>query len=304
MSTVSFSGHETFPFRYGWLKKGVSRVSEESDSFASDRAMVELGVGKNMVNSIRHWCLVAELIQPKKQTDSVRTRYVPTEMGRNLFLDNGFDPFFEDAATLWLIHWQIASNAAQCTTWYWLFNEWHGVEFTKEQMFSEIQKWLEKKNEKAASDKTLSRDIDVCIRTYVHSRQSKGAISEDTFDCPLTELNLITELEDSKTYQFRRGDKKTLPNEIFLYALSEYWKKSGITNNTASLEHIVYDRLSPGKIFKLDEETVVRRLEEITDLSGGAFRYDETAGIKQVFRQRDIEPFVWLKNYYKEQFSK
>jgi hypothetical protein len=301
----SFSGHETFPFRYGWLKKGVSHVSNNPDFFSTERAMVKLGVGKNMVSSIRHWCLGAALIQPQKQLETTRLGYAPTEMGDNLFLENGFDPFFEDAATLWLIHWQIASNIGHCTTWYWLFNEWHGVEFTKEQMFSEIQKWLERKNEKPASDKTLSRDIDVCVRTYVHSRQSKGAISEDTFDCPLTELNLITEVEDGKTYQFRRGDKQTLPNEVFLYALSEYWQKSGITGDTASLEHIVYDPLSPGKIFKLDEETVVRRLEEVTVLSDGAFRYDETAGSKQVMRKSEkISPFVWLKNYYQEQLSK
>lgn len=303
MFTVSFSGHETFPFRYGWLKKGVNALSDNPTFFSTDRAMVELGVGKNMVNSIKYWCSAAGLIESEK-LNLARGNYAPTEIAEALFLENGFDPYFEDLATLWLIHWQIASNAEQCTTWYWLFNQWHAVEFTKEQVFSEIQKWLEKQRLKPASDKTLSRDIDVCVRTYVHSRHGKNAISEDTLDCPLTELNLVTELEDGKTYQFRRGEQTTLPNEIFLYALSDYWRKAEIKTNSVNLEKVVYDAGSPGKIFKLDEESVVRRLEETTKLSDGAFRYDETAGIKQVYRQKEIEPFLWLKHHYQNQSEK
>lgn len=299
MFTVSFSGHETFPFRYGWLKKGINALKDNPAFFSTDRAMVELGVGKNMVNSIRHWCLATSLIKYEK-SNSTHRNYELTELSKCLVLDEGYDPYFEDAATLWLMHWQIASNAEECTTWYWLFNYWHGVEFTKEQIFSEIQKWLEKQRLKPASDKTLGRDIDVCIRTYIHSRHSKGAISEDTLDCPLTELNLVTELDDGKTYQFQRGEQKTLPNEIFLFALSEYWHKNEIKTNSLNLEKVVYEVGSPGKIFKLDEETVVRRLEEITELSEGAFRYDETAGSKQIYRQKEVEPFSWLKHYYQK----
>lgn len=304
MLTVSFSGHETFPFRYGWLKKGINALESNPTFFSSaDDAMIELGVGKNMVNSIKYWCSAAGLIDSEK-LNLARGSYAPTQLAESLFLESGFDPYFEDSATLWLIHWQIASNVEQCTTWHWLFNHWHAVEFTKEQIFSEIQKWLEKQRLRPASDNTLSRDIDVCIRTYVHSRNGKGAISEDSLDCPLTELDLVTELEDGKTYQFKRGEQKTLPNEIFLFALAEYWHKNDIQNNSVNLEKVMYDAGSPGKIFKLDEETVIRRLEEITELSDGAFRYDETAANKQIFRHKEIEPFLWLNHYYQKQLQK
>ena len=60
---VSFSGHETFPFRYTWLKKGVDAVRENPTIFADDLATITLGVGKNMVRSIHHWCQVIELIE-------------------------------------------------------------------------------------------------------------------------------------------------------------------------------------------------------------------------------------------------
>ena len=59
----SFSGHQTFPFRYTWLKKGVDAVGKNANIFTDDEASVNLGVGKNMVQSIRHWCLTTKLIK-------------------------------------------------------------------------------------------------------------------------------------------------------------------------------------------------------------------------------------------------
>ena len=52
---TNFSGHETFAFRYTWLKKGVDAFTADADVFRSERAIVTLGVGKNMVSSIRYW---------------------------------------------------------------------------------------------------------------------------------------------------------------------------------------------------------------------------------------------------------
>ncbi len=58
----SFSGHETFPFRYPWLKKGFDAVLVDGNVFLRDNAITTLGVGKNMVRSIRHWCLASGVL--------------------------------------------------------------------------------------------------------------------------------------------------------------------------------------------------------------------------------------------------
>ena len=108
---LSFSGHQTFPFRYTWLKKGVDAVREDATIFSSENASVTLGAGKNMVASIRHWCSVAGLI---KADSHERGRFVFTPLGRDIFNDdNGFDPYLDDPATLWLIHWKITTNMNQ-----------------------------------------------------------------------------------------------------------------------------------------------------------------------------------------------
>jgi hypothetical protein len=109
----SFSGHETFPFRYPWLKKGFDAVREDGDIFLRDDAVTLLGVGKNMVRSIRHWCLAAGVIAENKDAGP---KLRSTEFGRLLLADGGLDPYLEDPATLWLLHWRIASNRARATT--------------------------------------------------------------------------------------------------------------------------------------------------------------------------------------------
>ena len=45
----SFSGHETFTFRYAWLKKGIDGALRRPDIFQTDEALIELGVGKGEV---------------------------------------------------------------------------------------------------------------------------------------------------------------------------------------------------------------------------------------------------------------
>lgn len=65
-----FSGHETFVCRYPWLPKAVRAVSENSEIFSDeDEAMVTLGVGKNMVRSIRFWADSLGVIEGKSEKD-------------------------------------------------------------------------------------------------------------------------------------------------------------------------------------------------------------------------------------------
>ena len=291
----SFSGHETFPFRYTWLKKGVDAVTDDATVFSSDRATIVLGVGKNMVRSIRHWCITAGLIQADK-TD--RTRFEPTSLGKAIFADDGFDPYLEDSATLWLIHAQLAVNASRATTWYWAFGFFNQNEFRKERFTSELIDWTEKNGRSRISENSINRDVDCFLRTYVPSRTGKGAMMEDSFNCPLVELGLISNSSDGITYQFHRGDKPSLPTEVFAAALSRLWRSRFDDRNSLAVGEIAYSPQSPGQIFRLDEDSVVGYLEALENLTRGVMRYDETAGLKQVYREGEVDEVELLRNYY------
>ena len=89
-----FSGHQTFVFRYGWLEKGVRGVAAQPDLFSREDALVTLGVGKNMVDSIRHWCQLAQLVEQDDCRERLNARFLrPTEIATKLLLDGGWDPY-------------------------------------------------------------------------------------------------------------------------------------------------------------------------------------------------------------------
>lgn len=104
--SVVFARHETFHPRFGWLKKGFDRASIDSETFLREDAPVRLGVGKNMVRSIRYWCQAFKLLEADQ----------PTEFGIQLLGDAGWDSFLEDPASLWLLHWKLLEPPCYATT--------------------------------------------------------------------------------------------------------------------------------------------------------------------------------------------
>ncbi len=70
-----------------------------------DEAMVELGVGKNMVRAIRFWA-TATGVANNRGADG----WEITPFGIALLDQNGLDPYLEDNQTLWLLHWKLATQ--------------------------------------------------------------------------------------------------------------------------------------------------------------------------------------------------
>ena len=103
-----FARHETFHPRYGWLKKGFDYVKKDNNVFLRDDASVVLGVGKNMVRSMKYWCAAFKIIQEKPEAPKNISRpFIPTSFGEALLSDKGWDPYLEDPASLWLLHWKL-----------------------------------------------------------------------------------------------------------------------------------------------------------------------------------------------------
>lgn len=289
-----FSGHETFPFRYAWLPKGVQAVTESPVVFTQEDAMVRLGVGKNMVQSIRHWCEVLGLIQ----SDGRGGTYAPTLLGKRLLDSRGWDPYLEDIGTLWLLHWQLASQVQNASTWYLAFTQWSAESFSVDDLVRWLQTMIPAGSRASAS--SLKRDAEVFLRTYVARGSERSHPSEDAFDCPLVELGLIQQVESGR-YRFVRGPKSSLPNEIIHYSLVDFWRKVAEDQKTLSFESVLHQPGSPGAVFKLSENALSERLERLPNRTGIVF--DETAGLRQLLLRRnsmDVEPIAMLAPYYEK----
>jgi hypothetical protein len=300
-----FSGHQTFAFRYGWLEKGVHALTESSTVFGEDNALVLLGVGKNMVESIRHWCMVTQMVEEDAEVKRNNGRVLrPTLIAKQLLLNGAWDPFLEDDASLWLIHWLLVSNPTTCTTWQIAFSTFQRPDFTKRELVDHLLAFADRHGLRA-NEGSMARDVDCFLRTYtVTKRAPKQALAEETFDCPLQELNLLDLSPDGELYRFAVGAKPSLPSAVFGFALLQYFNTAKTGRPTLGVQECLYGPGSPGQAFKLDENSLIEHVEELEKLTRGKITLDETAGMKQIFRRQEVEPASLLNSYYAKEVRK
>lgn len=301
LEQASFSGHETFPFRYAWLKKAVDHVTRDAEIFVREDAMVKLGVGKNMVQSIKHWAKATGILEEKKEIPNNRGRALRvTKLGKELLGNNGWDPYLEDPGTLWLLHWQLANAPTEATTWYWVFNQLNRIEFTRADLVEELMRLIEQHNWSRVSDVSVRRDVDTFVRTYSAPRMTKRVVMEDRVECPLVDLSLLGLGSDDETIVLRRQDHATLSAEIFIFGLIEFIRQRGTRASSISLEEILFAPGSPGRVFSLNESGALRRLDVAHAYTRGQLSYDETAGLKQVLILDTPDPFSVLRAHYRK----
>lgn len=288
-----FSGHETFPLRHLWLRKAYDATLKGAPKtiFSDPESIVRFGVGKNMALSIRHWALACRIIEE----DGEKLR--PTELADRLFGggDDAWDPYMEKSATSWLMQWQIAGDPRMTTTWYWAFNHVMSQTFDHDTLARAILDYARERQWTRVAEKTVSRDVECFVRSYV-ARQERGA-AEDALEPVLAELGLIRPVA-GRLYEFRHGPKPTLPDGVFAFALDAFWHAHAPTTNTLSVEAIAYEPGSPGRVFKLDEASVVDRLADIAEVSSGNLVWSDSAGVKQVMRVKPSSPLSLLARAY------
>ena len=69
-----------------------------------------------------------------------------------------------------------------------------------------------------------------------------------------------------------------------------------------SFREIVHGEGSPGRVFRLDEDSVMAYLDGLADLTGGRLRFDDTALVRQVARRGQIAGKEILDAYYQSRY--
>jgi hypothetical protein len=291
--TPIFSGHETFPLRQLWLRKAYDAIAGQSPSapksvFSDHEAIVRFGVGKNMVSSIKHWAVAANFMEEHEGG------FRPSAEAELILGYDGLDPYCEHPATVWLVHWFLAGRGRRSTTWHWLFNHTSSHTFTREDVLVGLSKFVAD-NQLRATETTLRRDIECCIKSYVPNLGGESA--EDVAEPILGELGLIQQ-GNKGVFEFRRGPKHTLPDQLFAYALLDFWSRRSDSVATMSFDTAAQDFGSPGRVFKLDENGVADRVLNLEHITNGALRWSDTAGMRQIIKVSEIDPLSLLKAAY------
>jgi hypothetical protein len=298
---MKFRAHDTFFIRKGWLSKGMRNVLASPDVFVSreNNPMDILGIGANMVKSLRYWMVAVGLTEEPTTGQRVQT---PTRLGR-IIHDN--DPYFEEMGTLWLLHYQLVKEAdgkaTEATAWWYFFNEFKLGEFTREDFLSQMNKYLRSSDEGEKPVRTIEDDFNCIINTYVPRMKSnpEKVRPESNIDCPLGELGLIdivgTEKGGGRLKVYRKSatKKDTLHPLIMLAVILD--KANGAEE--VRITSIQNDNGNAGKVFNFDIINLTALLYKIELL--GHIKVVRTAGLDVVQIKTEWNYYECIEEYYR-----
>jgi len=293
-----FARHETFHPRYGWLRKAVEGVERDQAIFNAEDATVQLGVGKNMVKSIRYWALAAKLIEPTADSGSRNVLEQATCNGHAIFGDDGADPYLEAPGTLWLTHWWLLRPRCEIPVWWLAFNRFTPVEFTEAQLVEFVTEEISRSSWASPNVSSIEKDVSCLLRTYAAVRRGRASI-DDLLDCPFRNLGLIEEVS-ADAFRFVLGRKPGLPPEVVLYAVIDWMAMQVTGARTVALSRLVAEPGTPGRVFRLGDTTLAELLSEAVSLTGIGV-LSASAGTRQLAVAGDLDAAkqAVLKSYYR-----
>lgn len=274
----TFSGHESFQCKSLWLKKGYDYVVDDR-SFNDDYAVVALGVGKNMVSSIRFWLKAFGIMDDNSEL---------TEIGRFIFDDkDGIDPYIEDVNTQWLLHYLLV-NTQYATIYNVFFEDFCRTrhEFSKEQFLAYIRRLFNDKSfgNIPYNENTISRDISTLLKNYVRPQVMKNF---DDFSAVLLDLNLIKLNGDQ--YAINHAGKAKLHPMLFLFAILDQYPAEKV---------IEYQKLlDVANIFCLSQTELYEIFDWLHSYNSNIF-FSNTAGEQLFTINESIDKWSVLKDYY------
>jgi len=286
MTKYTFSGHETFHCKSFWLKKGYDYITQ-GYSFVDENAVIELGVGKNMVASIRFWMKSFGLLTDENEL---------TDLAQRFFDENdGLDKYLENPATLWLLHYKLTTTG-HASIYKLTFGDYHRSrnEFDTQA----LEGFLKRKCFEVDfpfNSNTIQKDIKTLIRNYVQP-SSSGSIDE-LYSTLLLDLGLILHYKNSDsekdTYSFNLFNTNLPPYQLIVFIIL-----SSFEDNTIDFRELMYGKNPIGLILCLTENAMDRLLRE-ADENFNWFVYKEDAGNKQVqIKERPNDNWSALELYY------
>lgn len=274
-----YSGHESFSCKTLWLKKGYDFINN-NNSFNSPDAVVKLGVGKNMVASIRYWMRVFGLTK--------NDELLP--IASYLFSSkDGKDQFVEDLGTLWLLHFLLVSTG-EATLYNLLFTQLQRERksFDRQHVISFVKRtMIEDGKQNQFNENTIKTDVGTLLLNYVLPQKSKAL---DDYNSLLIDLDILRIDTDGKNFYFNIEGKRQIPWQIFLFAVIRA-KGKDMTVSYDTLQEL-------GLIFCMNDMEVIEMCKTIVEHQEDKIAYSDVAGIRQLHFLNSLKEEDVLNEYY------
>ena len=285
-----FSGHESFICKQFWLKK-VFDFANAKKNFSDETAVIDLGVGKNMVASLRFW---GRAFGITNEDDSITT------IAETLFSDDGADPYLEDLGTIWLLHYKLV-QLNKASVYNLIFNEFRKerVDFTKDQLHGFIKRKCAELSTASYNLNTVTTDVNVFFRNYVKPHADDKFEIEDDFSGIMIDLDLVKSYKEKTDqslitrYKIEAQERIDLPAEIILYVILDNYEGQQSIN----FRELLNGLNSPGSVFALTAETLYNKIILLTE-KYRQIVYSETAGNQVLQIKGRLQKQNILNDYY------
>lgn len=272
--------HESFSIREGWLAKGIKNVKEYGNVFALQNATDILGIGTNMVKSLKYWMTATKLIEEKNR------EIMLSDFGSII---NEYDPYLEDIFSWWLIHINMITNIDDAYIYNLFFNKCNIKTFTKRELYEKLYAILT--NEKLTFNENILQDeVNMIIKTYTIDEKIDNP--ENNFICPLSELNLLKKV-DRDTYEKNRPEIRNLPFWVVYYIICLLLDD----RNNISIDELLKEENSPAKLLNMDKNLINEYLDEMK--KNDLIIINRTAGLNMVYLKKKLSLNEIAEEYFK-----
>lgn len=283
---MGYSQHQSFYLRDRWLSKAIKNINTNNSFFYEKDAFEKVGLGKNMVQSLKHWIIATNLFEEVKEGSSKAHQI--TNLG-SYIKEN--DIAIKYINTAGLLHYSLATNLLVSTSWYWFFNIYNETVFTREEVLIELRNWVQNNEKRVVSENSLKRDIDCLIKLYTTGGSNSDP--EEVILSPIYKLHLLEERNGTiyKREPFFNKDSLLLVG----YTLLKYKEK--YQTSTISLDDMVHKEELIGKIFNLKRSTIVSLISEWTELPEYPATFTRTNNL-DMLRLPEVSPYVFINYEY------
>lgn len=258
---IKLKRNESFYIREGWFEKAINCIADNEgvNIFYKNDGISYLGIGSNMVKSLKYWLKAANIIEGKDNN--------LTDFGKLL---HQYDRYLDSKFSWNMIHLFIASNKKECPITYTLFN------YGNSTMEKAAMKDLLMKNflqiDKTVNEKFVEADLNVFLNSYVQDTVIDNP--EDNYSCPLSSLKLLKKKKNK--YSFTAPAYHTLSYEPVYYLLYQ------VTDGKPfDIEESMKQVNSPYAIFNLDQYAYMAYLDDMR--RQGLITINKTAGLNAVY---------------------
>ncbi|MED4018546.1 DUF4007 family protein [Sutcliffiella cohnii] len=288
---MAYARHQSFYLRDRWISKGLKAVTGSPRFFYVDESPEEIGLGKNMVQSLRFWMLATEIIYEDKSNK--QTEHYLTDLGKLIYHK---DRLLQINDTVSILHYHLVRNKDDLATVFnWYFNNFKETITQRDSLLKSFTTWVNN-NDKSVSPKSLKRDIDCLVQLY--TKKSEENDPEDFIFSPFTKLNLVKEESSQDGY----GNVRKVTPEIIdiglvslFYVLLKYGEENEV--DLVSIDEILNEDFLWGKVFNLSRNKIIEVLNKLTNHSQFPLQYVRTNNLDNV-RLPNISPFEYLSYEY------